>query len=305
MSARKLVKRLAEGALVHSGAAALARRRLGGRSLVLAYHNVVPDNGHREGDLPNHLPLAAFEAQLELLSREHEVVSLENLLTAESDDRQSRVAITFDDAYRGALLLGIPALQRRNLPCTVFVTPGLLGGHEFWWDELASPSGGLSREVRTHAIEALEGDGEAIRTWASANGVSRRALSCPYRRSATAEELKQAAARPGVSLGAHTWSHPALTRVPAERLAFELHATREWLTQQDAALVDAIAYPYGDCDERVMNASRQSGYRAGFRVDGGWAIGTSSNRFDIPRLNVDPGVSTNGFSLRLAGLSAR
>jgi peptidoglycan/xylan/chitin deacetylase (PgdA/CDA1 family) len=303
MPLRALAKQLGEGALIRSGATAILRRSLRGRALVLAYHNIVPDDAAPSGDRPNHLSLSRFEAQIDHLAATHEVVPLEQLLHGSASDDRARVALTFDDAYRGAVALGVPALVKRGLPATIFVAPGLLGGKTFWWDEFSSGSNGLAPDFRDHALAKLAGDGAAIHSWAlEQGGQSVAPLSCTYCRSATVEELDQAARCSGISLGSHTWSHPALTKVSRERLFEELRTSREWLQQQTTSIVDAIAYPYGIVDERVIGEAKRAGYRAGFRVDGGWIRGTIASVFDAPRLNVDPGLSTNGFALRLAGL---
>jgi peptidoglycan/xylan/chitin deacetylase (PgdA/CDA1 family) len=304
MALRSVAKRMAEGLLIHSGIAAAARTRTQGRALILAYHNIVPDDAPPAGDLPNHLTRTAFEAQLDVLLETHDVVPLQQLIDGDQSVRRARVAITFDDAYRGAVLLGMPALAARGLAATIFVAPGLLGGQTFWWDECAALTNGLAPQFRTEALERLAGDGDAIRSWARTIGAAGQAPSCPFRRSATTEELASAAALPGISLGSHSWSHPALTRVSPERLVEELRASRRWLLEQRGVTVDAIAYPYGAVDARVMTEARRAGYRAGFRVDGGWMRSAVASTFDEPRLNVVPGLSDPGFRIRLAGVRA-
>lgn len=304
MALRSLAKRMAEGLLLHSGIAAAARTAVKGRALILAYHNIVPDAAPEAGDRPNHLPLSAFETQLDALLETHDVVPLQHLIDGEPCTRRARVAITFDDAYRGAVLLGMPAVAARGLSATIFVAPGLLGGQTFWWDDLATAAGGLPPDLRLEALERLAGDGDAIRQWARGRGAGGGALACAFRRSATTQELLEAASLPGISLGSHTWSHPVLTRVSPARLVEELHASRRWLLAQGRVTVDAIAYPYGAVDASVMTAAQRAGYRAGFRVDGGWTRRATVSTFDEPRLNVVPGMSDAGFRLRLAGVRA-
>ena len=77
MNVRHTLKGAAERFAVASGAAAARRRRLRGRALVLAYHNIVPDGEPRVGDTSLHLPQRAFAAQLDLLLSTHTVVPLE------------------------------------------------------------------------------------------------------------------------------------------------------------------------------------------------------------------------------------
>ena len=75
----KVVKSTAEVALCRSGLTRAARRRLGDATVVLAYHNVVPDGETVRGDRSLHLPRREFARQLDLIRRTHEVVPLESL----------------------------------------------------------------------------------------------------------------------------------------------------------------------------------------------------------------------------------
>ncbi|HEX5635142.1 MAG TPA: hypothetical protein VFX50_17985, partial [Gemmatimonadales bacterium] len=149
---RSLLRRTAEFVLTTSGLPALARRRPLG-TLVLAYHNIVPDDAPPTGDRSLHLPLARFRAQLAQLARTHEVVSLDDLGAPPRGPRP-RAAITFDDAYAGALALGLDAVAEHGMPATIFVAPALLGRERTWWDALAVPGAGLAEPARRHALDA-------------------------------------------------------------------------------------------------------------------------------------------------------
>ena len=98
---RKALRGAVEFALVASGLPALGRQRRRGDTLVLAYHNVVPDGAEAFGDRSLHLPLSRLRQQLAALEATHEVVSLDELETPARTERP-RAAITFDDAYAGA-----------------------------------------------------------------------------------------------------------------------------------------------------------------------------------------------------------
>jgi Predicted xylanase/chitin deacetylase len=129
---------------------------------VLAYHNIVPTGQVRAGELAVHLPQADFARQLDLIATTHDVVPLDSILDDVGNSARPRVAVTFDDAYHGAITAGLAELHRRSMPATVFVAPGLLG-RDTWWDRLAGAAGGvMSDDVRRHAIENLRGDRDAV-----------------------------------------------------------------------------------------------------------------------------------------------
>lgn len=294
---RRGLKRAAEAALGSTALAGLSDAWLSGQRLVLAYHNVLPPGGPPEGDRSLHCAFDRFRAHLDLLQARHEVRALDELLTTGTS--QPTVALTFDDAYAGALLVALPELASRGIPATVFVTPGLLGLGTPWWDAISDEMG-LPDAVRRDCLENQGGVTARVVEWARGNGRS-VARSGDAARIATEEELVRAAAVPGVTLAAHSWSHPNLVRCDDTQLRAELDGTLPWLTKRFGGLVRKwLAYPYGLSDGRVREATRAAGYEAAFAVSGGWHR-KAGDRFAIPRLNVPAGLSTRGLAARLSG----
>ena len=298
---RKAFRGAVELALATSGLPALARRRRRGNTLVLAYHNVVPDAVAPFGDRSLHLPIGRFRRQLEALRETHEVVSLEQLDQPSTSGRP-RAVITFDDAYAGALGLGVPAVLELGLPATIFVAPDLLGLDAMWWDLLGDPDAGLSPNVRTHALHALAGKGAAIIAWAREQGIP---LHHPgvHARIGTREELLDAARAPGISLGLHTWSHPNLACLAQREIEEELVRCRDWMRQHADSTRPWLAYPYGGYSPAVVESARRTGVERAFRVVGGWVRDPGLEPLAIPRFNVPSGLSDNGFLLRISGVT--
>jgi peptidoglycan/xylan/chitin deacetylase (PgdA/CDA1 family) len=285
---RALLKRTAERLLV---AFARNSRRMAGRSLVLAYHNVVQDFEADRGDRSLHLPLSVFREQLDLLEEHCRVVPLEQIVAGVSDAQRPTVAITFDDAYRGAVELGLPELLHRGLPATVFVAPGLLGVPVTWWDALGETGEGAGNE-RDRILSEEKG-----RHLAPAR------VTLPSHYACATEGQVLDLARAGIDLGAHTWSHPNLARLAPEDLEGELKRPLEWLRHRNVRSA-ILAYPYGITSPPVEAAAKAVGYVAAFRVQGGWISRTSDSRWSLPRFNVPAGLSRAGFRLRLGGYFA-
>lgn len=294
-------KHAAEGVLVASGVARFGRRRLRGRTLVLAYHNVLPDAHRPTGDRSLHLPRREFARQLDHLAESHDVVSIAALSEGSHSAERPRVIITFDDAYAGALTCGVDELVQRGMPATIFVSPALLGSVP-WWDILAERWGGtVPDDFRRHALEALGGRAEAI--------LDEQAPPAQVSRSGgrlekigTESQLSGAGSRPGISIGSHTWSHPNLCSLRGGALEAELARPMEWLQSRFPRFVSCLSYPYGLFTDAVETAARRSGYLRAFRIDGGWIPRAGFSSYAIPRLNIPAGLSINGFHLRLAGL---
>lgn len=74
-------------------------------------------------------------------------------------------------------------------------------------------------------------------------------------------ELQQMLAM-GMEIGCHTRSHPRLTEVDDERLKSEVADARKQLQDLLNDPIASFAYPYGDHDQRVVDAVREAGYDA-------------------------------------------
>lgn len=296
------LKHLAEGALVRSGVERVARRTRRGRTLVLAYHNVLPNGEAVSGDKDLHLPQKEFSLQLDTLAETHDVVPIESIGRPSPLSTRPRVVITFDDAYMGALTVGVEELIKRGMPATIFVAPALIDSVS-WWDTLAERTHGvISGDLRRHVLETLGGNADSVLRWANSKSVvSSSKPNLP--RIGTITQLVDAASQPGVTIGSHSWSHPNLCALAEADLGAELSRSDQWLRSRFSCVVPWLSYPYGLYNEAVKGAIAKAGYLGAFRIDGGWLQPSLSlPSYTLPRLSIPSGLSLNGFRLRLAGM---
>ncbi|MDL2717141.1 MAG: polysaccharide deacetylase family protein [Acidobacteriota bacterium] len=73
----------------------------------------------------------------------------------------------------------------------------------------------------------------------------------------------------GIEIGSHGATHRALTQLGAADLAREVAGSKETLERITGAPVTSFCYPYGDFDDRVVEAVRNAGYRAATVIRGG------------------------------------
>jgi peptidoglycan/xylan/chitin deacetylase (PgdA/CDA1 family) len=73
----------------------------------------------------------------------------------------------------------------------------------------------------------------------------------------------------GVSFGAHSRTHPFLTRLTSDDLKDEIEGSKAALEERLGTPVDFFCYPYGDYDEKVVTAVRKAGYRGAVTTNRG------------------------------------
>lgn len=148
----------------------------------------------------------------------------------EEDRRGRRVAVTFDDAFESVLDHALPVLDALGWPGTVFAVTKYAGG-----DRLISWPG----------LDVWLGTGYEYEL---------RVLSW--------RQLGQLRAV-GWEVGSHTCTHPHLTQLPEAELRTELVDSRLQCEARLGSRCLSIAYPYGDCNQAVVDAARAAGYRTG------------------------------------------
>ena len=246
---------------------------------VLMYHRVDDETDVHDVSVP----AALLAEQLEWLSRECRVVTLEELLsTAWDTHSQPRVAITFDDGYLDALEAAAPVLERLGVPATMFVTTRWLEETgEYWWDtlervllrdatppELAIELGGSAARLPTRTAEERRAAHDRLHAWLVHASLSDRdrALSAiqswsggqsqPRRRPLLADELARLARTPGISIGAHSVNHLALPDQPFAMQQAEVQESVRTLERLLGTRVSTFAFPYGAVDRASAEAAR-------------------------------------------------
>jgi peptidoglycan/xylan/chitin deacetylase (PgdA/CDA1 family) len=191
--------------------------------LVLCYHAVSEDWGAELAVTPGQL-----ERQLEsVLKRGYRGATFYDAV--HSPVGQKIVAVTFDDAYRSTIELGLPVLSRVGLPGTVFVPTAFTGGEApMAWPGIDHWLGG------PHENELMPMSWEELATLANA----------------------------GWEIGAHTRTHPHLTELDDVALGEELRASRHDCESQLGLPCRSFAYPFSDEDDRVVRATAEAGFSA-------------------------------------------
>lgn len=263
------------------------RTRRAPRTAALLYHRV----GDSGGDPFNiRVSTENFDSHMAALRRRDAVSVLSHHAAPGS------VSVTFDDGYLDVFHNALPILEKYEIPATVFVTTGNLGG-AFWWDRLSKlpefhraeyeTFRSLPAEEREKRIQELENAGSSCEN--------------PRSRAMTAEELRQFAAHPLITIGAHTVSHARLSALSREEQCREIRESKETLEHILDRPVTEFSYPFGltgrDFDDTTIEAAQDAGFKSAWAADTG-VVTEKSPPFALPRLWVH-NISDRLFESRL------
>jgi peptidoglycan/xylan/chitin deacetylase (PgdA/CDA1 family) len=221
-------------------------------------------------------------------------------------------AITFDDGYADNLGVAMPILQQAGLPATVFITTGFLDGG-CMWNDIIIESFRLTARDRValgDIVESLPADRALPLSTASERRVAAEAVIAavkylePVRRLQVVRELASwlAVVPPsdlmlnspdvrklrlgGLQIGAHTVTHPILTRLAPPQMRQELQDSKATLEQLTGESVTLLAYPNGrpgeDYDLPAVALARELGFEAAFTTVRG-AAHMHTDPFQMPR----------------------
>ena len=117
----------------------------------------------------------------------------------------------------------------------------------------------------------------------------------------TVEELRSLAAS-GVEIGAHTHTHPDLTKLEYEAARAELEGSKRRLEELLDRPVEVAAYPYGRAHADTLRACRDAGFKAACRISG---EGSWADPHNLPRQDMNKGATTIGLRLKRDNLYER
>ena len=319
---------LAKTALLRLGGYAAVRRLLpSGRVAILRYHAICGEEGYAYADPSICISPQAFEEHARYLAGHYAVLPLPEIVQRLRAGRplpRNAVAITFDDGYADNL----PAartLHRYGLSATFFITAGCLaGGHPFWPAEVrrllaAARTQPVDIDVNGRVTRLAVGSGDDRR--AAARLVSRLIKSNPIPvRESILEQLRRAAGAPaaarcmlqwdevaemhrlGMTIGAHTLTHPNLPSAGLAAATHEIAGSKARLESELGAAVTMFSYPNGGAEryytpelQRIVAESR---FDAAASSRNAFA-GMTSDLYALERIEVEERLEDLVFALEI------
>lgn len=292
--------------------------------IVLLYHHIrsedeaVPPLSQVEEGVTQ----STLDAQLGVLKRWYRPLTsqdAETILTEQGELLADGLLVTFDDGYLDNLTLAGPILHRHRCRGLILISTGFIDSpRRFWWVRLND----LVRQIRN---EHLAVAAEALGRWPSLAGILsagsvaswkerrelRRQLGVELETWSEAEiettldRLEEVTgeasetclpllawsqiremSRDGFDFGAHSVTHPHMTRLPTAEVDREVADCARTLETEADVHPSSFAYPYGDYDESLQTRVEQAGMQVAYAAGPGVVRPRETSRFQIPRLQL-------------------
>ena len=313
-------------------------RRLHPRYLtVLNYHRIGNSGGH---DKVSYKPIFSasekqFMRQMELVSQWFNVVSLNELtayVKANTKLPPNAAIITFDDGYLDNYQKAFPILEKHQLPGLIFLTTDYIdSGKPFFWDlvaycfyssekkQISLPIIGSQKwdnqsqlesviQIYIEAIKKLPETEkqENIRLLPDFLGVNLPNIE--YQHMMMNWGHIRALSAKGISFGAHTMTHPILSRIPLDKAKQEIVGSKRRIEEEIGKRVTSFAYPNGNADDfndDIIELVDQNGFDTAFSlVNGPCTYRSVRNRpFEIRRIFISNKDTVSRFAFKVSGLN--
>jgi peptidoglycan/xylan/chitin deacetylase (PgdA/CDA1 family) len=287
---------------------------------ILCYHRV----GTEGVPLFSRLEPAIFEAQMRYLKKHYRIVSLPQLCQELREGRQvvPTLAITFDDGYRDLYTQAFPVLRKYQIPATIYlIGRSMETGKAPWYDRIFvafACAPGPTLELQMQELRQFELSTPALRNHAAWETV------CFLRSIPNAQRQKWCADfdqrikprsdwlenrfltwdqvrtmhRGGVFFGAHTMTHPSVSRLDSADFHEEFVHPKQLLEDGLDSPVQDFAYPFGRLSD-VSSAAEaflvRTGYRSAVTTMEGFNS-SGANLHMLNRLQVGDGHSMSSFA---------
>lgn len=327
---RSQLTNFVKGAFFRTGILSLARNFMAQNGItILRYHSVADQPDY----CPQSIALSStlFEQQIAYLVRHYRVISLDTLidaLTRGETIHPKTVVITFDDGYFDNYQNAFPTLLKYGITATFFITAGpVVEGQRFWvgWiqrliqRQTAQVQNRLAVEFKLPQVSNSHRSVQQLIDWISIQ-INRTDLSGKTQLLARVESLCEPLTNgddknfmmnveqiqqmhaAGMTVGAHSVSHPILSSLPQDELEFELAESKRLLERALGCTVNHIAFPNGpgvmNFNDSVMLAAKNFGYKSAHTSIRG-LVNAQSPQFALRRQGINHELGLGAFAFKL------
>ena len=273
-------------------------RQLWANSLtVLNYHRIDELQNNPDNFQPNiSATPAGFDEQMSYLSRWFKVVSLQDVTNWVLNNKplpHYAALITFDDGYLDNYTNAFPILKKYNFPAVIYLTSGHIDSNRpFYWDLVAYCFAHTEKDkiLFPDGVErgwkSLDEKNQTSKQWVESMKILKEDkkrywisripenlnVSIPdnYFKNLMMnwEQVREMNAA-NIDFGAHTVTHPILTRISPEQVRIEISDSKKKIEQELGKPVTSLAYPNGmkaDFNDIVINLAKETGFVTAFTL---------------------------------------
>lgn len=298
-------------------------------AVILFYHRFKKDN---DDTFPDKLYVKYFKRQMLHLKRWYNVITLDKLVenTKNREDfSYPSVVVTIDDGFKDNYDLAYPILKNLDLPATIFLTSGFINTQKAPWvdeigmalantrlselyvpqlcgDQAVAISSTKQKAETLHRIYEkllyLEHNTKVDLIDTLLNILSDKGdLGAHERIMLNWEEIKQMSQN-NISFGAHTLTHPTLSKMGSEDAMFEIIESKRIIENEIGACVQHFAIPNGQNEDftEVLREFCKNGLFESIATTNFGEVTKFSDPYKLPR--VCPSEPLYYFAVELARL---
>jgi len=278
---------------------------------ILMYHKITKDN-------------AKFESQIKYLHNNYEVITFDELLKCYKNTKKlskNTAIITFDDGYKDNYTVAYPILKKYNLPATIFLTTGHIDNNELlWWDKVSyiisktkikkvrlEGLGNFSLSIKEKAVRKIQ------KKLKNLDNDKKNSLLLQLEKELKVKIPKSSnlflswnnvkeMSMNNISFGAHTVSHPILTRMSFNQAKHEIINSKNQIERVIDKKVSLFAYPNGtirDMSTTIDEFLKKAGFK--FALSTVYGLNKLGS-FRLKRIGIDADDDIRLFRIKLLGI---
>jgi peptidoglycan/xylan/chitin deacetylase (PgdA/CDA1 family) len=306
----------------------LRRRTFRSVGRILLYHRVDEPDNYPWAFKPTRIRY--FEEEMKYLRKRYDIISLNQLVRYIKEAQPlplKSVVVTIDDGFKDTYRNAYPILKKYNIPATVFLATGRINIDELFWSDKAAYAiwntnqeilsmdelgvypiltAGQRRKVSSIIKERLREMPAVKKNFIIERLVRTLGVNIPAHIgkefSLTWDEVR-VMSKNGINFGAHTVTHPDLTKISLEEARTEIMDSKNQIEKELDKPCFSFAYPLGrstNFNDDIKNILRECGFSCA--LTSFFSLASACRRYPYELGRVSPGPNYQIFKLSISGL---